>query len=205
MSSNIPVASSIFHNQEALAQNSATLTRPVSNFLTYHNSAYGVIVQYLSNWIYKGSENMSNANNGAQVQPIVTFAPQDKNIHALVTIGTVYLPSVFKSIRIENTSSFASLVIDSIRQSTPGFQLVESSTTTVKTGPTTTNAAIAGGHSLSNNSAASTSIPAQKIVYTAAGPVHNTMAVYAIKGDKAFFISYLTETDSIYSSYLPIA
>jgi hypothetical protein len=42
-------------------------------------------------------------------------------------------------------------------------------------------------------------------VYTAAGPVHNTMAVYAIKGDKAFFISYLTETDSIYLSYLPIA
>jgi hypothetical protein len=208
ITSNIPVASSIFHHQEVLAQNTATLTRPVSNFLTYHNSTYGVIVQYPSDWIYKGSENMSNANNNnisGQVQPIVTFVPQDKNIHALVTIGTVNLPSVFKSIRIENMSSFASLVIDSIRQSTPGFQLVESSTTTVKTGPTTTTAAIASGSLSNNNSAASTSIPAQKIVYTTAGPVRNTMAVYAIKGDKAFFISYLTETESIYSNYLPIA
>src|SRR5919202_4224292 len=85
--STIPVDSSIFRNQEALAQDTATLTRPISNFLTYHNSTYGVIVQYPSDWIYKGSENMSNANNGAQVQPIVTFAPQDKNIHALVTVG----------------------------------------------------------------------------------------------------------------------
>ena len=206
--STIPVDSSIFRNQEALAQDTATLTRPISNFLTYHNSTYGVIVQYPSDWIYKGSENMSDATNNkisGQVQPIVTFAPQDKNIHTLVTIGTVNLPSVFKSIRVENMSSFASLVIDGIRQSTPGFQLIESSTTTVKTGPTTTTAAIAGDSSLSNDGVASTSIPAQKIVYTAAGPVHNTMAVYALKGDKAYFISYLTETDSIYSNYLPIA
>ncbi|HJT48165.1 MAG TPA: PsbP-related protein [Nitrososphaeraceae archaeon] len=208
ISSTIPVASSIFQNQEALAQDTSTLTRPVSSFLTYHNSTYGVIVQYPSDWIYKGSEDMPNANNNkisGQVQPIVTFAPQDKNIHTLVTIGTVNLPSVFKSIRIENMSSFASLVIDSIRHSTPGFQLIESSTTSVKTGRTTTTAAIADDRSLSNDGVASTSIPAQKIVYTAAGPVHNTMAVYALKGDKAYFISYLTETDSIYSSYFPIA
>jgi PsbP-like protein len=194
--------------QQAMAQItnlSLTPSAIMPDFLTYHNSTFGITLQYPSDWIYKGSENMINANNSnisGQVQPIVTFAPQDKNIHALVTTGTVNLPSVFKSIRTENTSSFASLVIDSIRQSTPGFRLVESSATTVKTGPAT---AIAGGYSLSNNSAPTTSIPAQKIVYTAAGPVHNTMAVYAIKGDKAFFISYLTETDSIYISYLPIA
>jgi hypothetical protein len=86
----------------------------------------------LYNILLTGYQSKANANNGAQVQPIVTFAPQDKNIHALVTVETVNLPSVFKSIRIENTSSFASLVIDSIRKSTLGFQLVESSTTTVK-------------------------------------------------------------------------
>ena len=201
ISSNI----TIFHHQEALAQNTATLTRPVSSFLTYHNSTYGVIVQYPSDWIYRGSENTSNAsnnNNGSssQVQTIATFIPLDRSIHALVTIGTVRLPSIFKSINISNMSSFASLVIDSIRQSTPGFQLVESSTTTVKSGPAPP---VAVG-SMSNSSATA-AIPAQKIVYTAAGPVHKTMAVYAIKGDKAFFISYLTETDSIYSSYLPLA
>jgi hypothetical protein len=55
ISSNIPMASSIFHHQEALAQNSGTLARPVSSFLTYHNSTYGVIVQYPSDWICKGS------------------------------------------------------------------------------------------------------------------------------------------------------
>jgi hypothetical protein len=90
-------------------------------------------------------------------------------------------------------SSFAFHLIDSIKQSTPGFQLIESKATTVKI------AAAAGG------SGRTPTIPAQKIVYTAAGPEHKTMAVYAIKGDKAFFISYLTETESIYSSYLPIA
>jgi hypothetical protein len=196
LSSNNPMASTIFHHQEAMAQNTATPTIP--NFLTYLNSTYGISVQYPSDWLYKGSANASttknNNNSGGQVQPIVTFVPQDTNIHALVTVGTVGLPPIFKAINIDNMSLFASLVIDNIKQSTPGFQLIESKTTTVKT------TAYAGG--IGGNTP---TIPAQKIVYTAAGPVHKTMAVYAIKGSKAFFISYLTETESIYSHYLPIA
>jgi len=196
LSSNNPMVSTIFNHQEAMAQNSATPTIP--NFLKYINSTYGITVQYPSDWPYKGSANASitnnNNNSGGQVQPIVTFVPQDRNIHALVTVGTVGLPPIFKAINIDNTSFFASLVIDNIKQSTPGFQLIESKTTTVKT------TAYAGG-----NGGNAPTIPAQKIVYTAAGPVHKTMAVYAIKGSKAFFISYLTETESIYSNYLPIA
>ena len=206
MLSNIPVTSLISNKyQQATAQNTTSSAAIMPKFLTYYNSTYAINVQYPSSWIYRGSENASNAsinnNNGSsnQVQTVATFIPLDRSIHALVAIGTVRLPPIFQSINISNMSSFASFVIDSIRQSTPGFQLVGSSTTTVKTGPATT---AAGSLSNKNNNSA---IPAQKIVYTAAGPVHKTMAVYAIKGDKAFFISYLTETESIYSSYLPIA
>ena len=189
--------SSLLHYQQAVAQKIPTA---MPNFLAYHNSTYGINVQYPSNWLYKGSENTynTNSNNGSsgQVQTIVTFVPQDKSIHALVTIGTVNLPPIFQSIRIGNMSSFASLVINNIKQSTPGFRLIESNTSSVKT------VANAGAGSGSTSSA---TIPAQEIVYTAAGPVHKTMAVYAIKGDKAFYISYLTETEEIYSSYSPIA
>jgi hypothetical protein len=195
LSSKIPKVSPIFHPQEAMAQNTANPTMP--NSLTYLNSTYGVSVQYPSDWLYKGSAYASTTNNngGGQVQPIVTFIPQNKNIHALVTVGTVGLPPIFKSININSMSFFASLVIDNIKQSIPGFQLVESKTTTVKT------TADSGGGSGRNTH----TIPAQKIVYTASRPVHKTMAVYAIKGGKAFFISFLTETESIYSNYLPIA
>jgi PsbP-like protein len=184
----------LIHYQQALAERTTTMP----NFLTYHNSTYGISVQYPSDWLYRGSENTSNADNNnnnssGQVQTIAAFIPRDRSIHALVITGTVNLPPIFQSIRIDNMSSFASLVVDNIKQSSPGFQLIESKATTVKT------VAAVGG------SSNTLTIPAQKIVYTADGPVHNTMAVYAIKGDKAFFINYLTETESIYSNYLPIA
>jgi hypothetical protein len=41
-------------------------------------------------------------------------------------------------------------------------------------------------------------------VYTAVGPIHKVMAVYAINGEKSFFINYLTGSEAIYLSYLPI-
>jgi len=210
ISYNIPVFSTIFHDQQAMAQKTTTSTSPSStvmpNFLTYHNSTYGINIQYPSDWRYEGSENTSIANNASnnnttgQVQPIVTFLPQDRSVHALVTVGSVGLPPIFQSINIDNMSSFAPFVIKSLQQSTPGFKLVESNTTTVKT---VVEATTASDGNESTTSAAT--IPAQKIVYTADGPVHKTMAVYAIKGDKAFFISYPTEAESVYSSYLPIA
>jgi hypothetical protein len=191
----------LFRYQDAIAQK--TVSTATSNFLTYNNSTYGINVQYPSDWL-KVSENASRSSNNSSGQGhnIVTFIPQDRSIHALVNIGTANLSPMFQSTHI-NISSFAPLVIDNIKQVIPGFQLVESSPTTVKSGPAASSTAAA---SLSNNSATSNAtIPAEKIVYTADGPVHKTMAVYAIKGDKAFFISYLTETESIYSSYLPIA
>jgi hypothetical protein len=202
ISSNIPVVSTIFHNQQAMAQKKTTSASIMPNFFTYHNSTYGINIQYPSDWVYKGSENKSNANSNNisdQAQPIVTFVPQDESIHALVTIGTVNLPLIFKSVNIgkDNMSFFAPFVINSLKQSTPGFKLIESNTTSVKA----TANAVANG----NSATTSVTIPAQKIVYTAAGPVHKTMAVYTIKGNKAFFIGYLTGSEAIYSSYLPIA
>jgi hypothetical protein len=194
---------SLVHYQQAMAQKTAATAMP--NFLMYRNSIYGINVQYPSNWL--GNENTLRINNNSsQVQNIVTFVPQNKSIHAFVTIGAVNLPKS-QSIRID-MSSFASLVIDNIKQSTPGFQIIESKATTVKAAAeSTTGKASGGGISINDaaTSAATTTIPAQKIVYTADGPIHNTMAVYAIKGDKAFFISYFTETESSYLNYLPIA
>jgi hypothetical protein len=200
--SNLP---SLVHYQQAMAQKTAAATA-MPNFLMYRNSIYGINVQYPSNWL--GNENTLRINNNSsQVQNIVTFVPQNKSIHAFVTIGAVNLPPKSQSIRID-MSSFASLVIDNIKQSTPGFQLIESKATTVKAAAeSTTGKASGGGININDaaTSAATTTIPAQKIVYTADGPIHNTMAVYAIKGDKAFFISYFTETESTYLNYLPIA
>jgi hypothetical protein len=106
------------------------------NFLTYHNSTYGKCVQYPYDWLYRGSENTSTADNNnntssGQVQTIAAFIPRDRSIHALVITGTAKLPPIFQSIRVDNMSSFASLVVDNIKQSTPGFQLIESSPVTM--------------------------------------------------------------------------
>jgi hypothetical protein len=46
--------------------------------------------------------------------------------------------------------------------------------------------------------------PAHKITYTVATGL-KTMAVYTIKGDKAFILEYITGSEATYSSYLPIA
>jgi hypothetical protein len=183
--------------QQAIAQKTATT---IPSFITYRNSTYGISLQYPSDWIYRGSANTSTigGNNAGQIQPIVAFAPQDRRIHALVIIGTINLPPVFRSIQLNNMSSLASVVIDNIKQYTPGFRLIESNGTSVKTG-----AANVGNATITNTS--STTVPGLKLVYTADGPIHKTMAVYAIKGDKAYFINYLTETESIYATDLPLA
>jgi hypothetical protein len=212
----ISISSNTLSHQQAMAHKTTTTTTPPSsiinpskveitttttNFLTYQNSTYGIKVQYPSDWLYKGSVNtpISSNNNGSQLQHIVTFIPLVRTIHALVAIGTVNLPRIFQSIRINNISLFAPFIIKGLEQSTPSFQLIESHTTTIGT------AAGAGGGSSSSTAASATAIPAFKIVYTASGPVYKVMAVFTIKGDKVFFISYITGSETVYSSYLPIA
>jgi hypothetical protein len=176
-SSNIPVASTIFHHQEALAQNTPTLSRPVSSFLTYHNSTYGVIAQYPSDWIYKGSE-ISNDS----VQGIVTFtSPKlltsgSNESLVLVTAGIEKLP--FYNMPLD---FYTNLTINNLRKSEPGFRLLASN-----------EISLAGIK------------PAHKIIFTS-HTMPNTMAVYGIKGDKAYVIDYIAGSKATYFNYLPIA
>ena len=80
-----------------------TIINSNAKLFDIHNSTYGINIQYPSDWRYEGSENTYIANNASnnttgQVQPIVTFLPQDRSIHALVTVGNVGLPPIFQSI-----------------------------------------------------------------------------------------------------------
>jgi hypothetical protein len=146
--------------------------------LTYQNSTYGIKIQYPSDWLYKES-NTSNSS----VQTVVTFvspnlvtAPTSKSFVAL-TVAVQSLP--FHNLPL---NTYTNLNVNTLRQSEPGFQLIMSNDTT-----------LAGG----NN-------PAHKITYTVATGL-KTMAVYTIKGDKAFILEYITGSEATYSSYLPIA
>ena len=161
--------------------NAQTTTITTTNFLTYQNSTYGIKIQYTSDWLYKES-NTSNSS----VQTVVTFVSPnlvtaapigiDKSLAAL-TIAVQSLP--FHNLPL---NTYTNLNVNTLRQSEPGFQLLMSNDTT-----------LAGG----NN-------PAHKITYTVATGL-KTMAVYTIKGDKAFILEYITGSEATYSSYLPIA
>ena len=158
--------------------NAQTTTITTTNFLTYQNSTYGIKIQYPSDWLYKES-NTSNSS----VQTVVTFvspnlvtAPTSKSFVAL-TVAVQSLP--FHNLPL---NTYTNLNVNTLRQSEPGFQLIMSNDTT-----------LAGG----NN-------PAHKITYTVATGL-KTMAVYTIKGDKAFILEYITGSEATYSSYLPIA
>jgi hypothetical protein len=175
ISSNIPVVSTTFHYQEAMAQNTATTT---PNFLTYHNSTYGINVQYPFDWLYKGSK-ISNDS----VQGIVTFASpnvlssssSNKSV-VVLTIGIEKLP--FYNIPL---NLYTNLTINNLRESEPGFRLLASN-----------EISLAGIK------------PAHKIIFTS-DTMPNTMAVYGIKGDKAYIIDYIAGSEATYSNYFPIA
>jgi hypothetical protein len=171
LSNNLP---SLLHYQQAMAQKTAT-TMP--SFLTYHNSTYGINIQYPSDWLYKGSE-ISNDS----VQSIVTFASpllftsnSNKSV-PVVTVGIEKLP--FYNVPLD---LYTNLTINYLRKSEPGFSLLGSN-----------DASFAGIK------------PAHKIVFTSDSG-RKTMAVYAIKGDKAYIIDYIVGSDSTYSNYGLIA
>ena len=178
-SNNITIASTIFHNQQAMAQNMAIpTTATMPNFLEYHNSTYGINVQYPSDWLYKGSK-ISNDS----VQGIVTFASpnvltsssSNKSV-VVLTIGIEKLP--FYNIPL---NLYTNLTINNLRESEPGFRLLASN-----------EISLAGIK------------PAHKIIFTS-DTMPNTMAVYGIKGDKAYVIDYIAGSEATYSNYLPIA
>jgi hypothetical protein len=186
----ISIFNAVPHHQQAMAQKTTTPTatsniKPLNvltttgKFLTYQNSTYGIKIQYPSDWLYKESKASKNS-----VQTIVTFASPniatsgispDKSVIAL-TIAVQGLP--FHNLSL---NTYTSLNVDNLRQAEPGFHLLASNDTT-----------LAGRN------------PAHKITYTFASGF-KTMAVYTIKGDKAFLLEYITGSDTAYSSYLPIA
>jgi hypothetical protein len=171
LSNNLP---SLLHSQQAIAQKTATT---MSSFLTYHNSTYGINIQYPSDWLYKGSE-ISNDS----VQSIVTFASptlftssSNKSI-PVVSVGIEKLS--FYNVPLD---LYTNLTINHLRKSELGFSLLGSS-----------DVSCAGIK------------PAHKIIFTSDSG-RKTMAVYAIKGDKAYIIDYITGSDSTYSNYGLIA
>ena len=171
LSNNLP---SLLHYQQAMAQKTAT-TMP--SFLTYHNSTYGINIQYPSDWLYKGNE-ISNDS----VQSIVTFASpllftsnSNKSI-PLVTVGIEKLP--FYNVPLD---LYTNLTINQLRKSDPGFSLLGS-----------------------NDVSFAAIKPAHKIVFTSDSG-RKTMAVYAIKGDKAYIIDYIAGSGATYSNYGLIA
>jgi photosystem II reaction center protein PsbP len=171
LSNNLP---SLLHSQQAIAQKTATT---MSSFLTYHNSTYGINIQYPSDWLYKGSE-ISNDS----VQSIVTFASPTlftSNSNKSVPVVTVGIEKLsFYNVPLD---LYTNLTINHLRKSELGFSLLGSS-----------DVSFAGIK------------PAHKIVFTSDSG-RKTMAVYAIKGDKAYIIDYIAESDSTYSNYGLIA
>jgi hypothetical protein len=189
----LPLITSISYNtlppllnyQQAMAQNTATTNNSTIStqqpnedaFLTYTNSTYGIRIQFPSDWLYKGSE----ASNDS-VQAIVTFASpklltgsSNKSLLVL-SIGMEKLP--FYNMPLD---LYTNLTIDHLRESEPGFRLLGSEEIT-----------FAGIK------------PAHKIVFTSDSGL-KTMAVYAIKGNKAYIIDYIAGSEATYSSYTLIA
>jgi PsbP-like protein len=189
----LPLITSISYNtlppllnyQQAMAQKTATTNNSTIStqqpnedaFLTYTNSTYGIRIQFPSDWLYKGSE----ASNDS-VQAIVTFASpklltSSSNKSLLVlSIGMEKLP--FYNMPLD---LYTNLTIDHLRESEPGFRLLGSEEIT-----------FAGIK------------PAHKILFTSDSGL-KTMAVYAIKGNKAYIIDYIAGSEATYSSYTLIA
>ncbi len=159
-----------------LQQHALAQNQTKGNFLTYTNSTYGIKIQYSSDWLFKES----NASNNS-VQTIVSFAPSQlvrntsSNALAVLTIAIQSLP--FHNLSLD---TYTNLNVNNLRQSNSGFKIIDSN-----------NTILAGS-------------PAHKITYTTANGF-KTMAVYAIKGDKAYLIEYITRPVATFSTYLPIA
>lgn len=159
-----------------LQQHALAQEQTKGNFLTYTNSTYGIKIQYSSDWLFKESNTSNNS-----VQTIVSFAPSQlvrntsSNALAVLTIAIQSLP--FHNLSLD---TYTNLNVNNLRQSNPGFKIIDSN-----------NTILAGS-------------PAHKITYTTANGF-KTMAVYTIKGDKAYLIEYITRPVATFSTYLPTA
>ena len=157
-------------DQKARAQRFAATT---SKFLTYTNPNHGIKIQYPSNWTL-GEHPYTD-------RFVVDFTPTLKNISDTAPATVTLSVETVK----QNTTlnGFTVATLDKAKQSLPGFQIIESNTTT-----------LAGN-------------PAHKITYAFASTDPSvqlpflSMNVWTIKHSKVYNISY-TEAKSNYVKYL---
>jgi eukaryotic-like serine/threonine-protein kinase len=148
-------------------------TKPTTNFLPYVNSTYGIKLLYLSSW---GKE--ENGTRQDTETDVVTFSPPAINSNASLDISIDDI-SDEKGIAL---AQYASSGVSDLKQSLKNFNLVG----------LTTNNVLAG-------------LPAYKSIYTYVdqNTIFKDMEIGAIKGDKAYILTYEAGTNE-YDKYLPI-
>lgn len=148
-------------------------TKSTTNFLPYVNSTYGIKVQYPSSW-----DKEENGTRQDTQTDVVTFYPQATNSNASLDISIDGI-SDEKGIAL---AQYASGGISDLKQSLKNFKLVGLSTNNVLSG-----------------------LPAYKSIYTYAdqNTILKDMEIGAIKGDKAYILTYEAGMNE-YEKYLPI-
>jgi hypothetical protein len=166
-----------FHVQsrEVMAQNpeQSKNSSNSNNFLTYENPIFGIKILYPANW--DKQENTSSSNDNSTLIDLVAFSPPFKNNSDIVGKLIVQVDNIsdIKPITLER---YANDTVGDLRQD---FKVSES------------NATLAGS-------------PAYKVEYTGleASVDLKAMMIMALKGDRAYIISYTAEPEK-YSYYLP--
>ena len=158
--------------KEAMAQ-TPEQSKNSSNFLTYENHSFGIKILYPANW--NKQENTSSSSNNSTLYDIVTFSPPLKNSSNIIGKLAVKVDNI-SDIKPTTLANYTDAIISDLKQD---FRVTESNTT------------LAGN-------------PAYKILYTGLEESVDlqAMLVMAIKGDRAYIISYTAEPEN-FSYYLP--
>jgi serine/threonine-protein kinase len=152
-------------------------TKSTTNFVAYENSTYGIKLQYPSSW-----DKEENGTRQDTVTDVVTFFPPAINSNASLDISIDDISNE-KGIAL---SQYANNSISDLKHSNAtnpkSFKLVA----------LTTNNMLSG-------------LSAYKLIYTLAdqNTIFKDMEIGAIKGDKAYILTYEAGTNE-YDKYLPI-
>jgi serine/threonine-protein kinase len=139
---------------------------------TYSNSTYGIKFQYPPNW-----DKVQNGTKLDTETDIVTFYPPASTSNASLDVSTDNISDE----RGVSVAQYSSEGLSDLKQSLKNFKLIES----------TTNNVLA-------------TLPAYKLVYTYldGNTILKDMEIGAIKGDKAYIITYEGGAGE-YDKYLP--
>jgi hypothetical protein len=148
-------------------------TTTATNFLPYENSTHGIKVQYPSSW-----DKQENGTRQDTETDLVTFYPPSTNSNASLDISIDNISDE----KGTSLAQYASNGTSDLKQSLKNFKLVGLST----------NSVLAG-------------LPAYKSIYTYAdqNAIFKDMEIGAIKGDKAYILTYEAGVNE-YDKYLPI-